>query len=144
MLTHITTDQIRHIIYLSDVAADMADRLTNRLVRSDAGRESAGGQQVHRGGELPGELSDLEPLEASTMADAVRNLERAIADLTPGGRQELHAVYLIGRGEFTSREWEEATEAAAARANESEPAMLAERQNLGPHLSKGLYLLKLS
>lgn len=144
MLTHITTDQVRNVIYLSDVAADMADRLTNRMVRSDAGQDSPAGQQVHRGGAMPGELSDLEPLQASTMAEAVRNLERAIADLTPEGRQELHAIYLIGRGEFTSREWEEAMEAAAARASESEPRALAEHKNLGPHLSKGLYLLKLS
>ena len=144
MLTHITTDQVRHIIYLSDVAADMADRPTNRVVRSEAGKASPSGQQVHRGGETPGELSDLEPLRASTMAEAVQHLERAIADLTQEGRQELHAIYLIGRGEFTSREWEEAMEAAAARASESEPRMLAERQNLGPLLSKGLYLLKLS
>ena len=144
MLTNITTDQVRHIIHLSDVAADMADRLSNRMVRSDASQDSTGGEQVHRLGDTPGELSDMEPLRGTTMADALHQLEQAISDLSPAARQELHAIFLIGRGEFTAREWEEALEAAEARANESESRMLAERNSLGPQLSKGLYLLKLS
>ncbi len=78
------------------------------------------------------------------MAEALRQLEQEIADLTPDARRELHAIFLIGRGEFSAREWEEALEAADGRANESEPRMLAERAGLGPQLSKGLYLLKLS
>ncbi len=144
MLNYITTDQVRQIIHLSDVAADMADRLASRLVRSDVSQDTTGGEQVHRGGANPGELSDLEPLRGSTMADALRQLEREIANLSREARRELHAVFLIGRGEFSSREWDEALEAAGMRANESEPRMLAERSGLGPQLSKGLYLLKLS
>ena len=144
MLAYITTAQVRHIIELSDVAADLADQLSNRLVRSDARLDSTGGEQVHRTGAEPGELSDLEPLRGTTMAQALLELERDIADLSAEARRELHAIFLIGRGEFSAREWEEAREAAEARANESEPRMLAERAGLGPQLSKGLYLLKLS
>ncbi len=144
MLTHITTAQVRHIIHLSDLAADLADQLSNRLVRSDARLDSTGGEQVHRAGAEPGELSDLEPLRGTTMAEALNRLEAQIADLSPDARRELHAIFLIGRGEFSAREWEEAVEAAGGRANESEPRMLAERAGLGPQLSKGLYLLKLS
>ena len=144
MLIHITTAQVRHVIELSDVAADLADQLSNRMVRSDVRLDSPGGEQVHRAGAEPGELSDLEPLRGTTMAEALRQLEQEIADLTPDARRELHAIFLIGRGEFSAREWEEALEAADGRANESEPRMLAERAGLGPQLSKGLYLLKLS
>lgn len=144
MLIHITTAQVRHVIELSDVAADLADQLSNRMVRSDVRLDSTGGEQVHRAGAEPGELSDLEPLRGTTMAEALRQLEQEIADLTPDARRELHAIFLIGRGEFSAREWEEALEAADGRANESEPRMLAERAGLGPQLSKGLYLLKLS
>jgi len=142
MLTHITTERIRAIIHLSDLAAEAADQLASGMVRSDVGRESQGGEQVHRVAE--GDMADMEPLRGSSMAATLKQLEAAIAELTPEARSELHAIYLIGRGEFTAREWDEALEAATARANESEPRMLAERSGLGPQLSKGLYLLKLS
>lgn len=138
MLNHITTETIHAIIHLSDLAAEAADQLASGMVRSDAGRQSRGGEQ----GES--DMSDMEPLRGSSMAAALEQLEAAIGELSPEARSELHAVYLIGRGEFTSREWDEALEAAGTRADESEPRMLAKRSGLGPRLAKGLYLLKLS
>lgn len=144
MLSFITTDLVRHIIHLSDLAAEAADQMANKLVRSDASRETTGGEQVHRELAGGGELSDLEPLRGTTMANALKRLENEIAELSPEARRELHAIFLIGRGEFSAREWDEALEAAESRSNESEPRMLAERSGLGPQLSKGMYQLKLS
>jgi hypothetical protein len=144
MLTHITTDQVRAIIDLSDIAADAADRLSNRMVKSDVSRESLGGEMVHRSLGADAELADLEPLRGSTMAEPLKHLEAALAELSPEARRELHAIFLIGRGEFGAREWDEALLAAESRSNESEPRMLAEHSGLGPQLAKGLYQLKLS
>ncbi|HSU06185.1 MAG TPA: DUF3775 domain-containing protein [Acetobacteraceae bacterium] len=144
MLTHITTDRVRTIIHLADVAADAADRLANRMVKADVSREAQGGAMVHRSPRGDAELADLEPLRGSSMSEPLQRLEAAIGALSPEARQELHAIFLVGRGEFSAREWDEALEAAAARANEAEPRMLAERSSLGPQLSKGLYQLKLS
>ena len=144
MLTYIGTAQIRAIINLSDLAADAADRLADRMVKSDVTPEAQGGAMVHRNLRGDAELADLEPLRGTTMAEPLKRLEAAIAELSPQGRRELHAIFLIGRGEFAAREWGEALDAAESRANEAEPRMLAERSGLGPQLSKGLYQLKLS
>ncbi len=144
MLSFISTDQVRAIIHLADVAADAADRLANRMVKSDVSRETQGGAMVHRRPDDDAELADLEPLRGTTMAEPLRQLEAAIAALSPEARRELHAIFLIGRGEFSGREWDEALDAAASRADEAEARLLAERASLGPQLSKGLYQLKLS
>ncbi|MGH2884079.1 MAG: DUF3775 domain-containing protein [Solirubrobacteraceae bacterium] len=143
-LTYISTAEVRAIINLSDLAAEAADRLADRMVKADVTREAQGGQLVHRRPREDAELADLEPLRGSTMAEPLERLEAAIARLRPEARRELHAIFLIGRGEFGAREWDEALSAAEASATEGEARMLAERSGLGPQLSKGLYQLKLS
>lgn len=143
-LTYISAAEVRAIINLSDLAAEAADRLADRMVKADVTREAQAGQLVHRSPRLDAELADLEPLRGSTMAEPLERLEAAIARLRPEARRELHAIFLIGRGEFGAREWDEALTAAEARATEGEARMLAERSSLGPQLSKGLYQLKLS
>lgn len=144
-LTYISAAEVRAIINLSDLAAEAADRLADRMVKADVTREAQGGQLVHRSPRREdAELADLEPLRGSTMAEPLERLEAALARLRPEARRELHAIFLIGRGEFGAREWDEALTAAESRATEGEARMLAERSSLGPQLSKGLYQLKLS
>lgn len=144
MLTHITVDEIRSVIRLHGAAAQAGDRLTDRMVKAEVRAAGEAGADLRGPARDAAPIADLDPLRASTMSEPLRRLEAAITDLSPEARRELHAVMLIGRGDFASREWDSALTAAETSATEHEGRALAEDASLGPLLAKGLYQLKLA
>jgi hypothetical protein len=144
MLTHISVDDVRSFIRMSETAADRADRLTDRMYKADLFPSDETEQQAHPARREATELEDLSALGATTMAEPLERLERTLAHLSPEARRELHAVALIGRGDYAAREWDDALTAAESRQTEGEPRELAEDPEFGRHLAKGLYLLKLA
>jgi hypothetical protein len=144
MLTNISAEDVRAFIRMSEAAAGQGDRLTDRMVKADLLPSGDEPQQIHPARRDEAELNDLSALGATTMADKLRRLETALADLSPEARRELHAIALVGRGEYAARQWDEALTAAEARQTEDEPRALAEDPEFAPQLAKGLYLLKLA
>ncbi len=144
MLSYISADQVQTIIRLSETAAATSDRLLDRMYQADVRPAGEAEQQAHSAPGEAEEMVDLAPLGASTMAAPLERLQRVIGDLPPEGRRELHAIMLVGHGDYAAREWEAALTQAEALQTEADAIALAENSDLGPCLAKGLYLLKLT
>ncbi len=141
MLTHISLEDVRAILRQSEAAAARGDRLVDRMYKTDL---SPAGDKVNPTPRDEPELDDLAPLGASTMAAPLLRLQSSLEAMSVEARREVQAIALIGAGEFAAREWDAALLAVESRQTEDQPRAMAEDADLGPHLAKGLYLLKLT
>jgi hypothetical protein len=144
MLTHISVGIVRGIISQSAAAAERGDRLVDRMYKADLLPAADGQRQVHPAPRDEQELDDLAPLGATRMAAPLERLRSMLGDLSVEARREVQAIAMIGAGEFAAREWDAALLAAESRQTEAEPQAMAEDADLAPHLSKGLYVLRLA
>ena len=144
MLTYISPAEVRAIIARSEAAAAQGDRLVDRMYKADLLPSGDQQRTVHPARRDEGQLDDLAPLGASTMAEPLRLLQAMLEGISPEARREIQALAMVGAGEFAAREWDAALAAAESRQTEAEPRAMAEDPNLAPHLAKGLYLLKLA
>lgn len=143
MLTHVTRDELHTIIRLAERAKDAGDRLVNRANKVEL---SANAEQSFRTAEEERQnwAQTADALRETGLTGPVQSLDDALGRLSPEALREVHAIALIGRGDYAARQWEEAVGAAEALSDASEPRMLADMDALPAYLSKGLYQLRLS
>lgn len=125
-------------------AADLAYEAVADRQRFVAGMRNIdlGDQTLERGSRNPTDLDALNvmPAEAS---EALGELRQLLSGLTPEERIELRAVMMVGRGDYSGKQWDEALMNAGSAPDATDYADIAEKIELHDFLMKGLFALDL-
>lgn len=89
-------------------------------------------------GSNPSDDNGVDALECGPSDDTRRELVSAIHDLNDDEQRDLVALVMLGRGDFTVREWTEARQAAADIGRERTPRYISEIPLVSDYLEDGL------
>ena len=135
MLSEISAATVAEIAALAREAREAQDLL---LDKSKLSAETAEGQPLD-------EASDtFSALNASLDNEPLTRLKRRVEAIPAAEFQELQAIALVGRGEFTAKQWDEAMDRAVTMDFASDRDQLTEDPMLHDYLMKGLYELDLN
>jgi hypothetical protein len=95
-------------------------------------------------GSNPTDDTSVDALEFGASDDTRHELVSAIHDLNDDEQRDLIALILLGRGDFTLGEWEDARTAAADIGRARVPRYVAEIPLVSDYLEDGLSLFNLS
>jgi len=137
MLNRLSVDEVRRIAETAREAVAARDRLVGGLHNIDLGD-----QADERGSRNPTDIDTLKVIDQAGGDARYEALKEAIQRLGPDARQELKALYLLGRGDYTADQWRQAMDTAAQTPPSADIDYLSERLNLPEDLMKGLHKLR--
>ncbi|HSK38336.1 MAG TPA: DUF3775 domain-containing protein [Arenibaculum sp.] len=135
-MSSLSVDQVKRVAELSAHAVQVRDRLVNKIYDLDLG------EQPRERDRNPTDLDSLQILDSVDSAE-YRALKDYIGSLSAEQREELETVMLIGRGDFSAGQWDDAMATARSVPDASDVTYVAEKVALRAYLMKGLYELKL-
>ncbi len=138
MLQNLTVDQVRQIAEHARRTGDAHRKLIGGMRDIDLGD-----QPLERGSRNPSDLDTLNVLDQTVQTAEMDELRATIGALSADTRQELKALMLVGRGDFTAGQWDQAMTEAGLTPSSADVDFLSERLLLADYLNKALYQLKL-
>lgn len=136
MLDALSLDDARRIVDLARRAAAARDRLVGGMRNIELGDQFA-----ERGSRNPTDLDTLKVIDAAGGDAAFDALKETIQGLSPEARHEAKGLLLVGRGDFTREQWDEALDEAARTPASGDVDFLTDRGTLSQDLMKGLYTM---